>query len=287
MKKVGIALSGGGMTAIVHLGVLKALQEFDIYPEVISGTSMGSIIASVYASGMSINNIIKQFNSIDKHLLDLDISGILSSIFTGHVPIGIYKGNKIEAFVDNMVRGMQIKEIDKKIAVVATNLNGGENVIFTNSYDIQPSSERIIINNVAMSKAVRASMSFPFAFTPVKMNDMILVDGGLVANCPANLCQEMGAEIVFISSIMDYKKKKIANDHALTISDQLINILLKEASEDDTDFLNTKTVNIPLTGLQEVPLLAITKENITKGIILGYDNTCNLLSTMDLTFLQN
>jgi len=285
MKKIGIAMSGGGMSAVVHLGVLKALHEHGIYPEIFSGTSMGSIIAGIQATGVSVEDIISMFYNVNKNILDPDIWGLTKSIFTGRIPTGIFKGNKIEKLICNTTNGINIKDVEKKIAIVASNLNGEQNVIFTNSQLLE-NEERIYINDITLSKAIRASFSFPFAFKPVKFNDMILVDGGVVNNCPAALCEEMGADIVIISNIMPYKDKRMENDHALTIANKIMSLIIKEAADDDINFLTVPTICIPFFSLKQVPLLSISKENVNNSIIAGYEDTCALLESIDLNLFK-
>lgn len=285
MKKIGIAMSGGGMSAAVHLGVLKALNEYGIYPEIFSGTSMGSIIAGMNASGVSVNEIISTFYSVNKSILDPDIWGMTKSIFTGHVPTGIFKGNKIEKLLNDITKNVNVIDIKNKIAIVASDLNGEKNIIFTNS-ELTDNEERTYIKDIKLSKAIRASLSFPFAFKPVFYNDMILVDGGVVNNCPAGLCQEMGADIVIVSNIMPYKDKRMENNHTLTIANKLTNLIIKEASDDDINFLTVPTIRIPFFSLQQVPLLSISKENVNNSIIAGYEDTCLLLDSIDLNILK-
>lgn len=285
MKKIGITMSGGGMSAVVHLGVLKALNEYGIYPEIFSGTSMGSIIAGLQASGVSTNEIISMFYSVNKSILDPDIWGMIQSVFTGHIPTGIFKGNKIEKFLNNMTNNINIMDVEKKIAIVSSDLNGEKNVIFTNS-ELNRNEERIYIQDIAVSKAIRASLSFPFAFKPVMYENMVLVDGGVVNNCPAILCQEMGADIIIVSNIMPYKDKRMENNHALTIVNKLADLMIKEASDDDVNFLTVPTIRIPFFSLQQVPLLSISKENVNNSIIAGYEDTCILLDSIDLNMLK-
>mgnify|MGYP000847811889 CR=1 FL=1 len=287
MKKIGITLSGGGMTAAAHLGVLKAMHEFGIYPEIVSGTSMGSIIAGLYACNIELDEIFKLFYTTNKSVFDIDYSGILKSLFSRQLPSGLIKGNKLEKKIDALLGGIKIIDVSKKLGIVSTNINGGENVIFTNNDTIEITENRIYINDIALSKAIRASICFPFVFTPVIIDDLVLLDGGIVNNCPVNLCQEMGADFIFVSSAAEYRGQKL-DSHCLTdITGQMISIMIKEANQNDYGQVTVPQIRIPLFSLKKIPLLALSKDNVNKVAAAGYEDTCNLLDSLDNEDLDN
>ena len=134
MKNVGLTLSGGSIRGVIHLGVIKALEEHNINPTIITGTSMGSIIGGLYACGNKYTDILKVIKDITPKIYDVDWKGITKSIFSKQVPDGIIKGDKVEALIDFMLNNININDINLyKLGIVATNLNGGDNIIFTNS----------------------------------------------------------------------------------------------------------------------------------------------------------
>jgi NTE family protein len=281
MKKIGIALSGGGMHAVAHLGALKAFEEYGISPEIIAGTSMGSIIAGIYASGMKSEDIIEMFINTNKKILDVDYWGILKSISRFKLPTGFIKGDKIENLINKTTNNINIKDIDKKLAVVATNLNGGQMVIFSNG-QIKNEEHRLIINDVVLSKAIRSSMCYPIAFKPVIMDDLMLVDGGIMENCPVNLCQEMGAEVIFVSSVA-YNGAKLKNfNNTIQMISQIMSIALMAANEDAYDEVTVPLFRVPYFTLRDVHLLDISPENVTDLVNAGYHDTKQMLEALDL-----
>ncbi len=273
MKKIGLSLSGGGLRGIAHLGVLKSLNENEIYPEIICGTSMGAIIAALYAAGMDYQDIKKIAYSIESSILDLNIFGILKSLLKFQIPNGIFKGNRIERLLKKKTKNINIKNIENmKLAVIATNLDGGENVVFTNC-EVNDSGKMVYINDVTLSKAVRSSISLPIIFKPIYYGNYTLIDGGIVNNCPCNVSQKLGADIV-ISSDISYNGTKMSNKrNGKEIIQNTIGVLLKEASDDDRVDIAIPRINIKLDQLRDIPMLSFSKENFDNAMELGYRKT--------------
>jgi len=269
--KFGLALSGGGMKGIAHLGVLKALEEYNIYPEIITGTSCGAIIAGLYAYGLTYQEIYDFFINIDYKILDIDYFNILSSIFSLKLPSGIIKGDKLLNLLNNITKKINIKDINKKFAIVSTNLKNGNDMIFTNDINFKNFKDKNFIHDFQLSETIRASMSYPLIFKPFIKNNNIFIDGGIVDNCPASLCQNLGAEFVIISNLSNINENN-KNDNALSIISQIINIFVQEAYEDDIVIsnINSYMLQLNLSSLK-IPLITFNKVKLKEAFNFGYE----------------
>lgn len=197
----GIALSGGGVRGAAHIGVLKALEENGLYPSSLSGTSAGSIVAGLYAAGVSIKSLEALAMDISKNehsLLDPDFMGIIKTIFQfiGHREIalsGFLKGNALEKLLFRESGGIHIRDVKKGIAIPAVDLNSGETIVFSDTIKNLSSNRNLKWkNNLLLSQAIRASCSFPSIFRPKKIGDMIFVDGGVTDNLPVDILMAKG-----------------------------------------------------------------------------------------------
>jgi NTE family protein len=157
-KKFSLILGGGAARGLAHIGVIKRLEELDNIPGLIVGTSMGAVIGAFYADGYSSAEILAIAGGIRLiDLLDIDIKK------------GGIKWKKIETFFEKYFGERQFSELKIPLKIIATNIDTGEKVIFTEG--------RII-------DAVRASISIPWVFSPTIQGNYHLVDGGVVSNLP-------------------------------------------------------------------------------------------------------
>jgi len=173
-KKIGYALGGGSARGLFHIGVLGVLEEHGIYPDVIAGTSMGSIVGALYASGLSASEIKRIAVEMDwKKLIRLaDLTLPLS---------GLFQGKRVVALLKSILRDKTFSQLKIPFACVATDLITGE---------------QIVLQDGSLLDAIRASISIPTVFTPVKVKGRYLVDGGLVNVVPVSVCRDMGADFV-------------------------------------------------------------------------------------------
>jgi predicted acylesterase/phospholipase RssA len=171
-KRIGYALGGGAARGLFHIGVLSVFEEYGIYPDVITGTSMGSIIGALYASGYSAAEL-KQM------AIDLDWKQIIRLTDITLPLNGLVQGRRITALLKSIIKDRDISQLKIKYACVATDLTTGEQIVF----DKGP-----------LIDAIRASISIPLIFTPVKVAGRILVDGGLVNVVPVSVCRDLGAD---------------------------------------------------------------------------------------------
>ncbi len=205
--KIGVVLSGGGAKGMAHIGILKALEQANIYPDYITGTSMGSIIAALYSLGYSpaeleiiaseIDWNVMLSNKIPLNLVAPDEKQhydnhslrIVYKQGKFNLPEGVLSGQSLQILLANLTRpAHQYKSfLDFPIpfACIGTNMETGRAKVFTDG-DIV--------------KALRASMAIPTVFTPVYIQDSMYVDGGVVHNFPVEDVIAMGADIVIGSN---------------------------------------------------------------------------------------
>lgn len=160
-KKVeyGLSLSGGGARGFAHIGVLKALNEAGIYPEIISGTSAGAIIGALYAHGYNPDEIFKIFSDKKKfNYIELSIP-----------KVGFLKMNKLFANLNNYLTIKNIEDLKYKLTITATDLTNGKYCEF---------------NNGNILKCLQASSSIPILFQPTIIDGITYVDGGVLNNLP-------------------------------------------------------------------------------------------------------
>lgn len=202
MKKLGIALSGGGLRGTAHIGVLESLKNEGIKCHYISGTSAGSVFAACYASGISpraMQNIVLKLTRRD--YLDYNWQGLAKFVMgmLKNQPImleGILAGDRLQSLVHDLTKGRKLSELDMPLAITATDLDEGKRVLFTNMPIEVEDEDTIVVADAYVSEAVRASSSIPVVFKPYPLGDRHLVDGGLKDMVPVRVLRIMGAEYV-------------------------------------------------------------------------------------------
>ncbi|MGI4983485.1 MAG: patatin-like phospholipase family protein [Janthinobacterium lividum] len=176
--RVGLALGGGAARGFAHIGVIKALEAQGIHADLIAGTSAGSVVGSLYATGMS-------GLELNRLALNLDAAS-LSDWALPFRARGLLKGVALQTFVDKAVGGRPIEQMRRPLGIVATDLANGEPILFQRGNTGQ---------------AVRASCSVPSIFEPVRIGGRDYVDGGLVSPVPAAFAHKMGADFVIAVDI--------------------------------------------------------------------------------------
>jgi NTE family protein len=188
--KIALALGGGAARGFAHIGVIKALEAHGIVPDIVVGTSAGSLVGALYASGYG------GFD-LQRTALQLDDTVIADWSLPDR---GFIKGEALQNFVNQAVQNRLLEKLNKPFAVVATDLQSGEPVVFRTG-------------NTGM--AVRASSSVPGVFQPVNINGRDYVDGGLVSPVPVRAARGMGADLViavYISNNPRFGKTKDSVD---------------------------------------------------------------------------
>lgn len=196
---IALALGGGGAKGFAHIGVIKVLESHGIKPQIVTGTSAGSFVGSIYASGKTayqMQDLAMKLNESDIRDLTLSSQGFLL-------------GQKLQDYVNVQVANKQIQQFPIRFAAVATELDNGKKVAF---------------NYGNTGQAVRASCSIPNVFVPATIAGKRYVDGGLVSPIPVQTARDMGADIVIAVDISARPDGKKATG-IMSMFDQSLNIM--------------------------------------------------------------
>ncbi|ADL08851.1 patatin-like phospholipase family protein [Thermosediminibacter oceani] len=206
--RFGLVLSGGGLRGAVHLGILKALMKNGFYPDILAGTSAGSIAAAFYACEVDIDWFASRVSSLKPWRL-LDPTFPPAAVFTlvyyfwtrrrpmvmRKWPDGLFNGDKIEKYLDRLFGGRTFDDLRVPISVVSADVETGETVVFCPRENIPMGGMRntVFISDAPVSAAVRASISLPGIFVPKRLAGRKLVDGGIKNNVPVDVLYHQGA----------------------------------------------------------------------------------------------
>lgn len=245
LPKIGIALSGGGSRSLAQIGVLKALEEKNINYDILVGTSMGSIVGGLYASGYSLTDLdsivknsdwtdyisssetnrnelfIDQKITEDKAIITIRLDG-LNPIW----PTSLSSGHKISNFFTLLTLNAPIHsrhsfdEYLKKFRAISTDLVTGE---------------MVVLDRGSLSQSMRASSSVSFLLAPVKVDSMLLVDGGLVSNIPVSTAKNLGSDFVIAINTSSPLHSREALDLPWNVADQIISIPMKKLNQKELD----------------------------------------------------
>ncbi|HET9823672.1 MAG TPA: patatin-like phospholipase family protein [Burkholderiaceae bacterium] len=169
--RIGLALGGGAARGFAHIGVIQVLEEAGIRPDLVVGTSAGSLVAALYASGRTGMEMGTLAQTMDE-------SAITDWAFPGR---GLIRGEALARYVREQTGGRPIEQMRLPLGVVATDLASGEPILFQRG---------------DLGLAVRASSAVPAVFQPVRIGEREYVDGGLVSPVPVRFARQMGAEFV-------------------------------------------------------------------------------------------
>ncbi len=200
--KIALALGGGAAKGFAHIGVIKVLEQNGIKPVIITGTSAGSIIGSLYASGLTPTQLQQKAMDLKEgQVVDLTLS-----------TNGFIKGEYLQNFINSSVGNRQIQAFKIPFGAVATNRDTGATALFRSGN---------------AGQAVRASASVPNVFQPVKIGSSYYVDGGLTQPVPVSAAKAMGATFIIAVDISAKPKSGISGIFATL--DQSINIMSQVA----------------------------------------------------------
>ena len=174
--RIGLALGGGAARGFAHIGVIQVLEEAGIRPQLVVGTSAGSLVATLYAAGRS-------GSELGTLALGMDESAITDWSFPGR---GVIRGEALARYVREQTGGVAIENMKLPLGIVATDLDSGQPILFQ-------------VGDPGV--AVRASSAVPAVFQPVRIGDREYVDGGLVSPVPVRFARQMGAELVLAVDI--------------------------------------------------------------------------------------
>lgn len=187
--KIGLALGGGAARGFAHVGVIQVLEEAGLRPDLVVGTSAGSLVAALYASGRT----GKQLQQVAQDMEEAAFTDWTLPIFSR----GVLRGEALARYVNAQVGGKLIEQMPLPLGIVATDLNSGQGVLFQRG---------------DTGTAVRASSAVPAVFLPVKIGNHEYVDGGLVSPVPVRYARQMGAELVVAVDISSSPEGNPAGD---------------------------------------------------------------------------
>jgi NTE family protein len=231
---LGLALGGGAARGFAHVGVIQVLEEAGIQPEIVVGTSAGSLVAALYASGKN----SAQLRRVAETMEEAEITDWMMPILNR----GALRGEALARYVNAQVGNRLIEQMKMPLGIVATDLHNGEPVLFRRG------------NTGA---AVRASSAVPAVFQPVKIGSREYVDGGLVSPVPVRQAREMGANVVIAVDISTDPEGSPASD-TFQILMQTFNIMGKSLNTvllKDADIV----VKPSLTGVKSADFTARRK----------------------------
>jgi NTE family protein len=197
--RIGLALGGGAARGFAHIGVIQVLEEAGIKPDLVVGTSAGSLVAALYASG-------KNGHTLGTLAERMDESALTDWALPGR---GLIRGDALARFVRQNTGNVTIEQMPLPLGIVATELATGQAALFRRG---------------DAGTAVRASSAVPAVFQPVKINEKEYVDGGLVAPVPVSFARQMGAELVIAVDISSPPEGG-ATGNAVTMLNQTFSIM--------------------------------------------------------------
>ena len=298
-KKVGLVLSGGGAKGFAHIGVIKVLEKAGIPIDIVVGTSMGSIVGGLYSIGYNSNQLDSLVKKQDWFDLLSDNANlkfqnleerkkantyVINSSVLFHsekvaLPIGLLRGKNIESLFRSLTDGyndsIDFSTLPRKFACVATD------IVTNTEYDIY---------NGILAEAMRSSMSIPAVFEPVRKGDMVLIDGGLKNNYPADLAKALGADIIIGVSVQGPPKTADELTSTMSLLGQIVDVNCKLKYDE-----NISITDVPIrVDTKPYSISSFTKEAVDSLINRGevealknWDKLIALKQTIGLTDKSN
>jgi NTE family protein len=238
--RICLVLSGGGARGMAHIGVLKVLEEMKVPIDCIAGTSMGAVVGGLYASGMTAAQIESTMRSVDWQEAFRDAPprrdlGFRRKQddrnFLVRLPLGLKHGQIL--LPKGFIQGQKLQETLRQLTLPFSN---------GTDFDLLPTPFRavatdlltgnaVLLDKGDLSIAMRASISAPGLFAPVETGGLVLVDGGLAENLPIDVARQMHADILIVSDVSFPLQSRAALDSALSISNQMLAILVRKDAD--------------------------------------------------------
>jgi NTE family protein len=251
--KIGLVLGGGGAKGTAHIGVLKVLEELHIPVDYIAGTSMGAIVGSLYASGLSPDEIEKVLTSVDWDDLftgdpnrqDIDYWRKREDhLFLSPLRLGV-RGTKI-LLGKGLVKDQKINVLFEMLMLHASGINDFDKLPIpfrAIASDIE-TGEMVVLKSGRLADAARASMSVPGAFPPIELDGRILIDGGIVRNLPVDIVRGMGAEIIICVDVGKPLLNREELEDPIAIMNQMLDIMMNKNVQEQKENLGPEDVYI-------------------------------------------
>ena len=251
--RLGLVLGGGGARGMAHIGVLKVLESLRVPVDVVTGTSMGSIVGGVFATGMTATEMERRVLAVDWNVVfddRIDRANLSmrrkedsrASLFRPEfglrdgkiqLPVGAIAGRRLDLLLHDLTlpatRQVSFDDLAIPFRAIATDLVTGDMVVQRGGF---------------LAQAVRASMSVPGAFDPVEIDGRLLVDGGLVRNVPVDIARDMGAEVVIAVDVGALNRTRPELDSLTAVLDQMVNINIRRNADASLASLAGRDVKI-------------------------------------------
>jgi NTE family protein len=273
--RICLVLSGGGARGMAHIGVLKVLEELKVPIDCIAGTSMGAVVGGLYASGMTPDQIAAVMQSVDWQEAFRDSPPRRDLAFRRkqddrnflvRLPLGLKHGHLL--LPKGLIQGQKLQETLRRLTLPFSN---------TTDFDQLPTPFRavatdletgqaVVMDEGDLSIAMRASISAPGVFAPVDHGGRLLVDGGLAENLPIDAARSMHPDILIVSDVSFPLQPREKLDSALSISNQMLAILVRKDADHQKATLGLKDIEIdPNLGLAAPTDFNIAATTIARG----------------------
>lgn len=247
-KKIGLALGGGFVLGAAHVGVLKVLEENKIKPQMIAGTSAGSMVAALYASGWTVSELDEMVRSLRPSMFIDEVAAVenffvmafqlvLNAIkcpYPFRVPLGLMKGIKLERFIRLTIGKKFFDKVPLQLAITSVDIASGKKVVFLSQQDrlkLASRGDQVLISGVPVWEAVRASTAVPGIYEPKRILNYLLVDGGLRENVPAQVLKGLGADVVIAVDLGNDGEEPTIPRNVIEVMEQTLDIIRSEALE--------------------------------------------------------
>jgi NTE family protein len=273
--RICVVLSGGGARGIAHIGVLKVLEDLKIPIDCIAGTSMGAVVGGLYASGMSAREIESTMLSVDWQEAFRDTPPRRDLAFRRkqddrnflvRLPLGLKHGQIL--LPKGFIQGQKLQETLRQLTLQfndSTDFDNLPTAFRAVATDLE-SGGAVLLDKGDLAIAMRASISAPGVFAPVDYQGRLLVDGGLAENLPINVARAMNADILIVSDVSFPLKTREQLDSALSISNQMLAILVRKDSDRQKDSLSPQDILIePVLGSTTSTDFTATLGTIVRG----------------------
>lgn len=251
--RIGLVLGGGGARGAAHIGVLKELERLRIPVDAIAGTSMGAIVGGLYATGVDAEDLEQLVSSLDWNaaLTDEPDRGFLNfrrkqddREFPVHFELGL-RGTEL-LLPKGVIQGQKLDQLLRALTLHASHITDFDElpIPFRAIASDIVAGEAVVMDSGDLAMAIRASMSVPGVFAPVRVDGRLLVDGGLIGNLPIDVMQTMGVDIIIAVDVEFplYKSEELGS--VLTISEQMLTILIRKETLRQVEALGDSDVLI-------------------------------------------
>jgi NTE family protein len=251
--RVGLALSGGGARGGAHVGVLKVLEEMDVPIDYIAGTSMGSIVGALFAIGYPTDEIERMLNETDWDRALTDQPDRRDRTMRKKeneaqflVPYRLGYNNRRVQLPLGAIEGQHLDQILHKVLLPAVNIRNFDDlgIPFRAVATDLVTGEEVVLSKGVLADALRASMSVPGVFAPVRIDGRLLVDGGMSNNLPVSVVRDMGADIVIAVDISSPLLGEDDLKSVFSVTEQLTNFLTRRTTEQQIASLGAQDILI-------------------------------------------